>query len=199
MSLSHKAIDVFRDHLASRGHKLSEIEWQRFCERLTPVSAARGTVLLDSARITKHLFFVSDGVAASFQMSPDGDQQIARFFERGHLCSNLTSAWHQQVSSDALIAMSEFLGVRIPFSMFREDFMTDAPLSAYWRGMVLETLVFDKDIICAKTVRDVETRYRFLVERYEHVVPLVPDKNIARFLGITPQGLSRFKKNLRFS
>lgn len=150
--------------------------------------------MLDSARVTRHLFLVSNGVAASIQNSHDGDEQIARFFERGHLCSNLTSAWHQQVSSDTLIAMSDFTGVRIPFAMFRNDFMSDKPLSLYWREMVLETLVFDKDLICAKTMRDIETRYQFLVDRYDQVVTTVPDKHIARFLGITPQGLSRFKK-----
>lgn len=189
------AVAIFRDHLAERGYQLSEAEWTTMCHRFSSVSAERGTVLLDSASVTKHLFFVCSGVAASIQTTPDGDEQIARFFEAGQLCSNLTSAWNQQVSSDALIAMSEFEGVRIPFSVFREEFMSDALLSIYWREMVFETLVFDKDLICTKTIRDVETRFRFLVDRYDHVVRLVPDKYIARFLGITPQGLSRFKKN----
>lgn len=195
--MPNNAVAIFRDHLAARGHPLTETEWDSIRHRLTAVSAERGAILLETARVTKHLFFVSDGVAASIQTTPDGDEQIARFFERGQLCSNLTSAWHQHVSSDALIAMSAFEGVRIPFSMFRNDFLSEAPLSQYWREMVLETLVFDKDLICAKTIRDVETRYRFLIEKYDQVVPLVPDKYIARFLGITPQGLSRFKKNLR--
>ncbi|MEL6859978.1 MAG: Crp/Fnr family transcriptional regulator [Pseudomonadota bacterium] len=147
--------------------------------------------------VTQHLIFVSEGVAASIQTTPDGKQHIARFFERGQLCSNLTSAWHQDASSDALIAMSDFEGVQIPFAMFRDAFMSDGLLSRYWREMVLETLLFDKDLISIKTMRDVEPRYRFLVDRYDHVVRTVPDKYIARFLGITPQGLSRFRKNFR--
>ncbi|MEM6556357.1 MAG: Crp/Fnr family transcriptional regulator [Pseudomonadota bacterium] len=195
--MSHHAIATFKQHVATRGYHLSDAEWTAVCQQFQSVSVDRGAVLLDSACVTQHLFFVSNGVAASIQTTPDGDQQIARFFERGHLCSNLTSAWHQQVSSDTLIAMSDFTGLRIPFAMFREEFMSDAPLSSYWRAMVLETLVFDKDLICAKTIRDVETRYRFLVDRYDNVVRTVPDKYIARFLGITPQGLSRFKKTLR--
>ena len=195
--MSHHAIATFKQHVATRGYHLSAAEWTAVFQQFQPVSVERGAVLLDSACVTQHLFFVSNGVAASIQTTPDGDQQIARFFERGHLCSNLTSAWHQQVSSDTLIAMSDFTGLRIPFAMFREEFMSDAPLSLYWRAMVLETLVFDKDLICAKTIRDVETRYRFLVDRYDDVVRTVPDKYIARFLGITPQGLSRFKKTLR--
>lgn len=194
--MSTDAIAMFRRDVVMRGHQLSDAEWTRLCANLEPVSVRRGAVLLDSALVTQHLFFVCDGIAASIQTTQDGDEQIARFFERGHVCSNLTSAWHQQVSADTLIAMSDFTGVRIPFALFRDQFMSDAPLSLYWREMVFETLVFDKDLICAKTIRDVETRYRFLVDRYDHVIDAVPDKYIARFLGITPQGLSRFKKNL---
>lgn len=193
------AISIFREHVTHRGHDLSDAEWDVECQQFNTVSATRGTVLLDSALIAQHLFFVSDGIAASIQTTADGEEQIARFFEQGQLCSNLTSAWHQQISSDTLIAMSDFSGVRIPFATFRDQVMSEAPLSLYWREMMFETLVFDKDLICSKTVRDVEIRYRFLVDHYDHVISTVQDKYIARFLGITPQGLSRFKKNIRTS
>jgi hypothetical protein len=80
--------------------------------------------------------------------------------------------------------------------MFREEFISGGPLATYWREKVLETFLFDKDIMCAKTLRNVESRYRFLIDRHQDVVSKVPDKYIARFLGISPQGLSRFlKKN----
>lgn len=193
--MANAAISIFEEHVSMRGCHLNDATWRSIRPKLNPISAARGDVLLDSARVTQHVYFVCRGVAASIQNTPDGDQQIARFFEYGHLCSNLTSAWHQEVSSDTLVAMSDFAGVSIPFALFRDQFMLDAPLSHYWRQMVLETLVFDKDLICAKTIRDVETRYQFLIDRYDQVASLVPDKYIARFLGITPQGLSRFKKN----
>ena len=193
--MANAIISVFKEHVTARGYHLTDAAWTRICQQLQPVSASRGDVLLDGAQVTQNVYFVCHGVAASIQNTRDGDEQIARFFERGHLCSNLTSAWHQEVSSDTLVAMSAFAGVSIPFALFRDEFMSDAPLSLYWREMVFETLVFDKDLICAKTIRDVETRYRFLVDRYDHVVNLVADKYIARFLGITPQGLSRFKKN----
>ncbi|MEL7102550.1 MAG: Crp/Fnr family transcriptional regulator [Pseudomonadota bacterium] len=194
--MANAIISVFKEHVTARGYHLSDAAWKCICPQLKPVSASRGDVLLDSAQVTQHVYFVCHGIAASIQNTSDGGEQIARFFERGHLCSNLTSVWHQEVSSDTLVAMSAFAGVSIPFALFHDEFMSDAPLSLYWREMVFQTLVFDKDLICAKTIRDVETRYRFLVDRYDHVIDAVPDKYIARFLGITPQGLSRFKKNL---
>lgn len=195
--MSNASIDAFRESIEARGHAISDADWDSLKPPLKPVSVARGEVLLDSAHVAQHVIFVCQGVVASLQTTADGDTQIARFFERGQLCTNITSAWHQSITEDELVAMTDVSGLLIPFSMFRHDFMFSGPLSHYWREMVIETLLFDKDLMCTKTMRDVATRYRFLSERYEQVVTTVPDKYIARFLGITPQGLSRFLRNNR--
>lgn len=189
--------DTFKDHVCARGHSISQAQWQEVARLASPVSAKRGEVLLDSAVVASDLFFLCEGVAASIQTSPDGDTQIARFFERGQLCSNVTSAWQQTVSDDELIAMTDIAALRIPFAAFRSAFLHGGPLDTFWREIMFETLLFDKDLLCTKTIRDVETRYRFLAERYEDVVTQVPDRYLARFLGITPQGLSRFFRKTR--
>ena len=191
------SIDQFRFHIAATGSPVADADWRVVAAQLEAVSARRGDVLLDSATVTKHMLFVSRGIAASQQIDADGDTHIARFFENRQLCTNITSAWQQSVSSDQLIAVTEFEGVRVPFAMYRDEFLSGGPLAAYWREMTLQTLLFDKDLMCVKTMRHVEARYRFLAERYERVVTDVPDKHLARFIGITPQGLSRFLKNRR--
>ena len=193
--MNSDAIEAFKKHIISRGYEVVDDDWGLLSKRLKPIITLRSDVLLHCTSVTQELIFVCEGIAASVQTVADGDTQIARFFEKGQLCSNITSAWHQLISDDELVAMTDFVGVLIPFSMFRQEYMSSGVLSAYWREMVFETLLFDKDIVCVKTIRDVETRYRFLEERFEDVVKLVPAKHIARFLGITPEGLSRFLRN----
>ena len=188
---------TFQDHVRARGHELNEAQWQDAERLFAPVALKRGSVLLDSAVIADDLFFVCDGVAASVQTSCDGDTQIARFFERGQLCSNITSAWQRTVSEDELIAMTDLCALRVPITAFRSAYLHGGPLSGFWREMVFETLLFDKDVLCTKTLRDVGTRYRFLAERYDNVVGQVADRHLARFLGITPQGLSRYLRHRR--
>lgn len=182
----------FKRHVISRGYELDEQDWEGVSQGAKAIEAKRGDIIMDSATVADHLYFVCDGIAASIQLTPDGETPIARFFEPGQVCTNLTSAWNKTVSADQLVAMTEFTGLCFPFSAMREAYFHGGPLALYWRETVFETLVFDKDVMCAKTVRDVEIRYRFLLERYQRVVSEVPDKDLARFLGITPQGLSRF-------
>ena len=59
--------------------------------------------------------------------------------------------------------------------MFREGYLGGGPLGVYWREKVFETLLFDKDIVCAKTTRDIDDRYRFLNERHSSVITAVPE------------------------
>lgn len=189
--------ETFKNYVAARGHALSSEEWEMAERLFEPVHAKRGAVIMDSATIAGDLYFVCEGVAASVQTSPDGDTQIARFFEHGQLCSNVTSAWQMTISDDELIAMTDFVGLRVPFEVFRSAFLHGGLLETFWREALFETLLFDKEVLCTKTIRDVSTRYRFLDERYCDVVSRVPDKHLACFLGITPQGLSRFLRNSR--
>lgn len=190
---------LFKEHLSTLGHLPESADWERVCEVFEPVEAKRSDTLLDSAKVAADLFYVCEGVAASFQTTHDGERQIARFFEAGQVCSNITSAWQKTVSEDELIALTDFVGLRIPFETFRSAFLHGGLLDTFWREAIFETLLFDKDILCAKTIRDVGTRYRFLATRYATVIGQVPDRDIARFLGITPQWLSRFLRNNRGS
>lgn len=59
--------------------------------------------------------------------------------------------------------------------------------------------MFDKDILYAKTSNDTEVQYRFLESHHTEVVQRAAQKDIARFIGMTPQGLNRFLRNRQSS
>ncbi|MEL6365541.1 MAG: cyclic nucleotide-binding domain-containing protein [Pseudomonadota bacterium] len=156
-----------------------------------------GTCLYSQHHIGEGWLFLTNGVAASRQTHPDGGWSIARFFERGQFCANLTSAWTKEYTPDDLVAITDIEGVEFPDAFFREEFLRGGRLGEYIRLKSIETLCFDKEVICIKTINDTEARYRFLEERHDSVVAKALQKHIAAFLGITPQGLSRFLKARR--
>lgn len=46
---------------------------------------------------------------------------------------------------------------------------------------------------------DAVTRYKFFLESHKHMLNLIPDYQIASYIGITPQALSRIRKKLASS
>ncbi|MEO1483673.1 MAG: cyclic nucleotide-binding domain-containing protein [Myxococcota bacterium] len=176
---------------------LDDDEWRRISTRLADCSYRQGEVIFSQVRLTDHWLFITDGVAASEQTTPDGAVLIGRFFEPGHICSNITSAWARQISSDDLRAITDVEGVLLPNPLFRQEYLGGGAFGRYLRIKAMAALLFDKEILCTKTTNDTDIQYRFLEYNYREVIRRSTQKDIARFIGITPQGLSRFLKNRR--
>lgn len=174
--------------------RLAPETWRAISGSLRETAYPAGAVIMSQAKVSEHWMFLSRGLAASEQTLPNGGTAIARFFEAGQICTNLTSAWSRDIANDDLIAITDVEGLLAPDAVFREALLYGQGFGVYLRLKLMETLLFDKEIICAKTAGDTETRYRFLEERHDAVIAGSPKKDVARFLGVTPQGLSRFLK-----
>lgn len=166
---------------------------------MSPISSRAGRILLAQTRVADRLIFVTGGVSASEQSWRDGRSTIARFFEPTDFCTNVSSAWTGDIASDDLIAITDVEGLSIPLSVFMQDYLTGGTFGIYLRHRMLEAHLFAKELACAKTSIQIGVRYSFLQTHHRTVLETVPQKDIARFLGVTPEGLSRFLRNRRAS
>lgn len=187
-----RAIDAFLNDIGLYGVALGPDTWRDLSKDFVGCAYAKGDVILSSARVADRWLFLTRGIAASEQTTPEGQALIARFFEPGQICTNITSAWSRRPGSDDLIAITDVEGVLIPDPLFREEYLRGHAFGEYLRLKCMETLLFDKDILCAKTSNDTEVQYRFLEQNYDEVVLRTTQKDLARFIGLTPQGLNRF-------
>lgn len=167
-------------------------EWQGMCRRFKYIRVSAGHKIQNQARVADSWMYLSEGIAASEQSWRDGTATIARFFEPGDFCANISSVWTRDIASDDLVAMTDVAGLAIPDDFFRREYLEGGFFGVYLRLKMVEAHLFAKELICAKTSGQTETRYRFLEEYHQTVIGTVAQKDIARFLGVTPQGLSRF-------
>lgn len=194
---SIRPFQALEKDISDHGVELSSTAWLALRESLSEVRARSGSCIYGQQAIGDRWLFLTDGIAASRQTHADGSLSIARFFEKGQFCTNLTSTWTQDYASDDLLALTEVEGVEVPDYVFRREYLRGGAFGEYLRLIVMETLCFDKEIMVVKTVCTTETRYRFLEEQYEAVIGSVRHKDVAAFLGVTPQGLSRFLRRRR--
>ena len=187
-------LTALREDVERYGIALPVDRWADLTAQVSEQEFREGTVIMSAARVADHWLFVSQGIVASEQTTADGDALIARFFEPGQICSNLSSAWRRALSSDTLIAVTQVEGVFFPDAIFRAEYLRGGAFGEYLRIKAIETLLFDKDLLCAKTSNDTEVRYSFLEQNYAEVVARTTQKDRARFVGLTPQGLNRFLK-----
>ncbi len=190
-------VERLMQDVAAHDIDLPPAEWRKLRQQLTETQYAKRDVIFSQAQIADRVLFVSAGIAASEQAHADGSSGIARFFEAGHLCTNLTSAMHRAPAEDTLVAITDVEGVIFPLDLLLQAYLDGVQFGRYVRLKLLETLAFDKEVICAKTHNRTEDRYRFLGDRHARIIEDAPAKCIAQFIGITPQGLSRFLRKRR--
>jgi len=88
--------------------------------------------------------------------------------------------------------VTDVADLAIPNDVFRREYLEGGFFGTYLRFKMMEAHLFAKEPICAKTPGQTEIRYRFLEEPHQNVIGSVRQKEVSRFLGVTPQGLSRF-------
>ncbi len=185
-------IETLKMDIESQGVALSSRAWASLCRSFAETRTSAGDCIYTQNHIGDHWLFLTEGVAGSRQNNVDGSLSIARFFEAGDFCANLTSTWKKDYSSDDLVALTDVAGVEIPDQVFRNEFLNGDEFGLFLRLKLMATLCFDKEVICIKTNASTEARYAFLEQQHRNVVDRVQQKDVAAFLGITPQGLSRF-------
>ncbi|MEM0934566.1 MAG: hypothetical protein AAF865_16670 [Pseudomonadota bacterium] len=188
-------LGFLKTDLACYDCRLSAAEWAAVAEKAASVHFPARSVIYDHKLVGDRWLLLCSGVAASRQTHESGRWSIARFFEAGQFCGNLTSTWEQTPAADDLLAISEVVGIEFPHGMFKAEYLEGGAFGRYLRLKVVETLCFDKDIVTTKTFSDSEMRYQFLNERYGQVVSTALHIDLAAFMGMTPQGFSRFLRN----
>ncbi|MEM1266913.1 MAG: hypothetical protein AAGI50_12950 [Pseudomonadota bacterium] len=190
-------IEALRADMARFGLELGVSEFQKICDQTEPFETPSSSVLLNQTRVADRLAFIVDGLAASRQTWSDGRMTIARFFEAGDICTNVSSAWTGELASDDLIAVTDAHGFFVPLVFFQAEYFHGETFGIYLRYRMMEAHLFAKELACAKTSNETEIVYQFLDTHHRSVLKLAPKKDIARFLGVTPQGFSRFLRRRR--
>lgn len=192
MDHSRTALESLKCDIQSLDVTIDLITWERIVQQCRSVQIPAGDKIQNQVRVADSWIFLSEGVAASEQTDLGGQSTVARFFEPGDFCANLTSVWTGDIASDDLVALTDIVGVAFPDKVFRREYLEGGLFGTYLRLKMMNAHLFAKDLICAKTSGQTETRYRFLEQHHSTVIDSVQQKDIARFLGMTPQGLSRF-------
>jgi len=170
-------------------------EWEHFALNCSPANYKKKEIIFDTDVVSDKMLFVTNGVSASQYAHPNGQMIIDRFFEFGDFCTTVRSAWRTEPSEDQIIALTPVQGVLIPMTRWRNEYLRGGAIGEYIRIKIFQTLLFDADVIRVKSLNRTHESYAFLKERQPGVLQGVAQKDIAQFLGITPEGLSRFLKN----
>ncbi|MBN8826257.1 MULTISPECIES: Crp/Fnr family transcriptional regulator [unclassified Spirosoma] len=159
-------------------------------------SIKAGDTLLEQGRTAKELFFVASGILKIVSISEKGNEVIQFFVKDNKFCTILYSFMGEVASQEGIVAATD--GVVFVFSKQRLNSLYQQ--LPYFKDLV-ETItqqaLMDKIKIRNNLMgEEATTRYLKFIAQQPHIIQQVPLSDVASYLGITQQSLSRIRRNI---
>lgn len=142
----------------------------------------------------KSLYYVKSGLLKAYYTSEEGKEFIKSFLLKSDLIGSMRSVVSERNCSFSLICLEPSTLIQIPFGVLQKYSQNDLELA--------NTMI---DLLVRFAMKKEEREYEFLClsaeERFERLsttalLDRITQNDLARYLGITPVGLSRIKKRV---
>ena len=142
------------------------------------------------------LYFVKTGLLKAYYLSVDGKEHIKSFILPGNHIGSLMASHAGKPCSFSLVCLKQCDLTALPFSALYQAARTDPDISAavvdFLLNFAMKKEIREYELLCLSA----EERYKRLLENAPDLLKLVTQNEIARYLGVTPVGLSRIKKRM---
>ena len=169
-------------------------------EFLTPLlkskSLETGEFLLREGEICKYESFVTKGCVKTYFQDENGFEHIIDFSIEEWWADDLYSLLTQTPSSSNIKAIEPTDVLQMRKSDLELLYQKVPKLERFFRILFQNAYITQREQINQTLSASAEERYRLFLKRKPYAEKRFPQKDIASYLGITPQFLSTMKKKL---
>ncbi len=174
---------------------LSPAETEAIADTMTLQSYKKGTVLLKEGQISTDVYFVLEGCVRQFHLV-DGEEKTNNFFTEEQWVISLHSFGQQQPSGHYLDCCIDSL-LAVGNREKEESLYRQFPkLQTVSRKIMEKVLVEQQAIMASYTTDTAEQRYLKLLTSRPYLFQKIPQYQIASYIGVKPESLSRIRKRL---
>ena len=152
--------------------------------------------LLNEGEVCAHIGFVNSGCLREYTIDKKGNEHIIQFAlsdwwisDLHSYLSGLPSAYNIDALQDSEVLLLE--------KSAREELLDNCKkMDRFFRLLIEANHIATHQRIVDSLSSSAEERYLKLIKTYPKLFEIVPQNQIASYLGITPQSLSRIRKEL---
>jgi CRP-like cAMP-binding protein len=187
---SNKLIEYF-----SRIMPLSSEETRAIQASMVIKTFPKGEVLLHEGHISTEAYFVLEGCIRQYSVV-DGEEKTSNFFTEGQWALSLQS-FSQKIPARHSFVCAEETTVVVGTEQRENDLYKQFPRFETISRKVMETVLAEQQERMASYIADTpEQRYMKLIESRPDIFQRVPQYQIASYIGVQPESLSRIRKRI---
>jgi len=187
--------DQLQSHIAKRV-RMTPKEFDLCTRFFVQKKIRKRQFVLQEGEVCKHLAFVNEGCLREYTVDHKGEEHILQFAIRDWWISDLNSFLSGTKSTHAIDALQDS-EVLLLEKEARDKMLEAVPvMERYFRLLLEANYIATHRRIDESLSASAEERYLAFIKTYPLLVEQIPQNQIASYLGITPQSLSRIRKEL---
>ncbi len=169
--------------------------WENFASKCEVVSFKKGEVIKAQHSLEHYFYYIINGSVGIFLWKENNFVCLDFAFD-GHFCSDYMSLLTKKATPLQVMALEPSKMLRM--TRYDYDLITQEPIGKILRLVAAETSFVSKQQqqidLLTKPARE---RYQILLSRFPDIQNRIAQNYIASYLGITPQSLSRIRRQLK--
>lgn len=187
--------DLLKKHIEKRV-QLSDDEFTICTSFFVSKKLHKKQFLLHEGEVCKHIGFVNSGCLRQYTIDGKGAEHIIQFAIEDWWVSDLNSFLSGKPATENIDALEDSEILLLEKSA-RDELLNDCPkMEKFFRILIEANHVATHQRIADSLSTTAEERYLNFIKTYPKIFGQVPQNQIASYLGITPQSLSRIRKEL---
>ncbi len=175
---------------------LTESEFLQLTETLKSQKFEKGQFLLNPGEVCQYSFFVEKGLLRSYTVDETGKEHIIQFAPENWIISDRSSTYFNEPSDFFIDAVEDTIVVFIDKEFICKSSEVSAVFRQYNEKVLQNHIRHLQKRINLLLGATAEKRYLEFIRLYPNLTLRVPQWMIASYLGITPESLSRVRKEL---
>ena len=154
------------------------------------------TIIFHSGEICKHSYFVNHGLLRSFNINDSIVEHVLHFACEGWWIGDMYSLISQK-PGNLFIEVLEDAEVVLLSKENQEQLFIEIPkLERFFRILTENSLVSNQERLMDNLSLSAEERFEKFCKKYPSLIQKVPQKQIASYIGVTPEFFSKMKSKM---
>ena len=176
---------------------LTESEKAILRPRFTSRKILRKGKLLDLGEVCKHYTFIVTGCVRMYGIDDKGFEHNIQFAAENDWIADVSSFYTQKSSQLVIEALESCELLQIEQQDLFFLFVEVPKLNRIFKVMIEHNYIELQNRVLQNFSSTAEQRYLHFLEQYPRLSQKLPNTQIASYLGITPEFLSKIRKNLQ--
>ena len=154
----------------------------------------RKELVLKQGQICKKLFFVESGSLRAFNTNSNGKESTIMFAMEDWWITDMDCFINQKPALLSIEALEKSKIVALDFHLLEALYQKIPKFERFFRILFQNAYVREQQRVLCNISSTTEERYQQFVKKYPAIAEKVTQKQIASYLGVTPEFLSSVKK-----